>query len=427
MARLTRPKSAARLVVCFMAVFAFMTVAAGCNATAARSQLSDYVARQVATAQAQLPPKSPANTLLVQGTDGNLYLVSPDGERRFALTTDASARRVYAQPAWSPSGEQIAWTGVDGAERYLITSSFDATDRQDLPVPFLPFYINWSPQGDQLAYLSNWLELDEPTMALRLVDVAEEGNSVQTLAAGQPFYFSWAPDGEELVTHIGNERVELRSRAGVTKSLAFTGGFFPAPQWVPDSDRLVFAKTDSGVQRLVITDLDGKELTELTDFADRISFSVSPDGRQLAYVVTERNAPSSHLGPLYVVDTQTRQTREIADRPVLAFFWSPDGQKLAYLALDVANGMLASRWFVWDGKTTTGYARFFPSMVFLQNYLAFFDQYAQSHRIWSPDSTAFVYAGIAPTRESGIWVQELGEGVAPRRVAAGVYATWSPQ
>jgi TolB protein len=264
-------------------------------------------------------------------------------------------------------------------------------------------------------------------MALRLVDVAEAGNSVQTLAEGQPFYFSWAPDGEEMVTHIGNERVELQSRGGSTELLAFTGGYFPAPQWMPGSDSVVFATTDSGIQRLVVTDLDGNELTELTDFPDRISFSASPDGSRLAYVVTDRNAPSSHLGPLYVVDTQTRQTREIADRPVLAFFWSPDSQKLAYLALDVANGLLASRWFVWDGKTTTGYARFFPSLVFLQNHLAFFDQYAQSHRIWSPDSTAFVYAGIAPTRESGIWVQELGAGVAPRRVAQGVYAAWSPR
>ena len=74
-------------------------LASGCSAASARSQFSDYLARQVAVVQAQMPPKDPANTLLVQGEDDNLYLVSPDGARRFALTTDASARRSYAQPS----------------------------------------------------------------------------------------------------------------------------------------------------------------------------------------------------------------------------------------------------------------------------------------------------------------------------------------
>jgi TolB protein len=82
---------------------------------------------------------------------------------------------------------------------------------------------------------------------------------------------------------------------------------------------------------------------------------------------------------------------------------------------------------VWDGATTRRYAAFFPSRVLLRDYLPYFDQYAQSHRLWSPDGSAFVFAGTLANGESGIWLQPVGEEDAqPVSLGPGVYATWSP-
>ena len=46
--------------------------------------------------------------------------------------------------------------------------------------------------------------------------------------------------------------------------------------------------------------------------------------------------------------------------------------------------------------------------------------------LWSPDGSAFVYAGESESGESGIWIQPATADVAPDRIADGVFATWSP-
>jgi len=121
----------------------------------------------------------------------------------------------------------------------------------------------------------------------------------------------------------------------------------------------------------------------------------------------------------------------LSDRPVIAFYWSPDGQNLAFLTLDTVNGRIGLRWNIWDGRATRQYAGFFPSQELLENYIPFFDQYAQSHRIWSPQSDAIVFAGTLENGNSGVWVQPTGasgdqEAEPPVNIGAGVIATWSP-
>ena len=409
----------------FIALTAAVLVIAGCSAEAVRSQANRLVAQARLASEAGAVPESPANRVLIAGADGNLFLAAPDGSERFALTTDASNGRRYVQPTWAPDGQRIAWARLDGQRSFLETSRFDGSERTELAVPFLPFYIYWSPTSDRLAYLSNWMSLDQPSMALRLFDVVE--GAAKTLAEGAPFYFSWAPDGQRLLTHIGNERVEVQSIDGAQESLLISGGVFPAPQWAPDGERLVYATADTGSQRLIVTDTSGQELTELTDYPGRISFSLSGDGSRLAYVVTERESTSSTFGPLYVVDVESRRTRELTDNPVLAFYWSPAGDKLAYLGLEFVQGRLGLRWYVWDGRQSTPYAAYFPSRTFLDSYLPFFDQYAQSHRVWSPDGDAFVFTGTLEDGRSGVWVQSVVEGSAPVLVGSGVFAAWSPR
>lgn len=408
-----------------LSLLAILLVTAGCSAEAVRNQANRLVAQARLASEAGAIPDSPANRVLIAGADGNLFLAAPDGSERFALTTDASNSRRYVQPTWAPDGERIAWARLDGARSFLETSRFDGSERSELAVPFPPFYIYWSPTSDRLAYLSNWMSLDQPSMALRLFDVAQ--GAVTTLAEGQPFYFSWAPDGQRLLTHIGNERVEVQSIDGAQESLLISGGVFPAPQWAPDGERLVYATADTGSQRLIVADTAGQELAEVTDYPGRISFSLSGDSSRLAYVVTDRDSTSSTLGPLYVVDVDSRRTREITGNPVLAFYWSPSGDKLAYLGLEFVEGRLGLRWYVWDGQQSTPYAAYFPSRIYLDSYLPFFDQYAQSHRIWSPDGDAFVFTGTLPDGRSGVWVQALAADSEPLLVGPGVFATWSPQ
>jgi TolB protein len=407
-------------------MLALLLFLAGCSPSLAREQVQRFLARPAAVSSAT-PPADPDARILIEGEDGNLYVGSPDSPERFALTDDASPRRLYGQATWSPDGSMIAWSELRRDGYRLNTSRFDGAGRQSLTVPYLPFYIAWNPNGRQLAYLSNWQAIDGPSMALRLVDVQEGGNTVTTLASGQPFYFSWSPNGERLLAHVDNERVEVYGLDGAAESLVISGGAFPAPYWSPLGEQLVYAVADERTQRLLLTDLAGETVQALTDYSGRITFSFSPDGEQVAYIATEDGATANTLGPLYVVETGSLRTREISDHPVLAFFWSPDGSKLALLALEAVNGRVGTRWYVWDGQTTRPYAAFFPSRVLLRDYLPYFDQYAQSHRLWSPDSSAFLFAGELENGESGVWLQRVdGAESPPVSLGPGVFATWSP-
>jgi len=109
----------------------------------------------------------------------------------------------------------------------------------------------------------------------------------------------------------------------------------------------------------------------------------------------------------------------------MAFFWSPDGTKLAYLATDDSGEMLRLRWYVWDGKSTQSYASIVPTRIFMEAYVQFFDQYARGMNIWSPDSTAFAYPAVDDENGSNIWVQHL-DAEEPKEVSPGVFVAWSP-
>ena len=202
-------------------------------------------------------------------------------------------------------------------------------------------------------------------------------------------------------------------------------GDFPAPHWTREGERLVYAVTEEGLQRLVIAGLDGTIEKELTDFSSRIAFAVNADASQAAYVVTDAAVTMAALGPLYVVDMETLATRELTERPTVAFFWSPDGQKLAYMTAENSATGLRFRWWVWDGVTNRDFGAYLPTRLFFQNYLAFFDQYGQSMNLWSPDSSAFAYPGMRE-RLSGIRVQQLEEET-PRWIGRGTFVAWSPQ
>jgi Tol biopolymer transport system component len=119
---------------------------------------------------------------------------------------------------------------------------------------------------------------------------------------------------------------------------------------------------------------------------------------------------------------------------VWAFFWSPAGDKLAWVAVDTTEREL--EWVVApsDGSDAKRLFSFQPSAeVFIM--LSFFDQYAYSHSPWSPDGKSLVVAGSkgeAARRSNGrtpagdrVYVLDVDGASEPRDLGAGVLAIWS--
>lgn len=388
---------------------------------------------------------APVNRIVVQGADGSLYTISPDGADRVALTDQGAELHVFRQPAWSPDASRIAWVEIEGTDAglrsALVTSRADGSDATradtgDTP----PFYLAWSPDGARLAALGG----GERGLSLRTVDIAQDGRAATVIAQGQPLYFAWSPDGGRLITHLNDAQVSLLDPNGTATELDPEAASFGAPDWLVDGAAFVYAQRVADRDKLVLADPSGAILRDLADVEGAASFSISPDGSRVAFVDTREFAPTAAFGPLTLADLQGDAAPRVIDEgPVIAFFWSPAGDKLAYLTIGdhAEQGPRASlsptleanhlnlwlQWNVWDGAAAFELSQFRPSDTFLVDYLRFFDQYARSMTPWSPDGSAFVYAGDSEDEIPGVWLQPAYANNQPVRLGDGVYAAWSPR
>ena len=411
----------------------------GCAAAPVAQLLSQQlmarrqVSAPVAVGEIELSDAS-TNRLLVTGTDGNLFTVSPNGSGRFNLTTDSSSNRAYTQPTWSSTGERIGWAAIerrsDEVVSTLVTSQADGQAQTLTQTLFPPFYLYWSPDDQQLAYLSSWMIDGSPTIALQSVDMASGGTDSNLLGTGEPFYFSWAPSGEQLIAHIDNQQLVLIDTAATEPTVLEEGpANFAAPQWIGATDQFLYVTADESTAQLVLADNKGSAPERLTYLTrqDQISFGLNATGSQIAYIETSEAVGFNAFGPLFLYDRAAETFEQLSTTPVIAFFWSPDGSSLFFLTAEPGPDLPWLRVNVWNGTTVRQFARFIPSATFLRNYLPFADQYRHSLRFWSPDSQSIVYAGQAEDGTAGIWVQDVTGEAAPELVAEGTFATWSPR
>ncbi|NNJ48535.1 MAG: hypothetical protein HKP18_11980, partial [Acidimicrobiia bacterium] len=76
--------------------------------------------------------------------------------------------------------------------------------------------------------------------------------------------------------------------------------------------------------------------------------------------------------------------------------------------------------------TSIAFERFTPSRTFVQQYLPFFGQYANSLTFLSPDAGSFTFAGTIEGRGEGIWVQTIAADTPAELIGPGRFSTWSP-
>ena len=257
-----------------------------------------------------------------------------------------------------------------------------------------------SPNCSSLGYL-----IEEANgVGLHLVSLRLDGaQSARDLlvAVGRPFYFSWSPNGDEIIWHTGGA---LRDDPSAELTLynieedrrillPFAPGNYQSPAWSPRDRAWLHVIDANGMEQLAHS--TSEAATNLVSTAGHgAAFVWSPDGKSVAYASRPR-PDAAFYGPISVLDMQSRESHRLTDDAfnVLGFFWSPDGSKLAYLSrLDLPDAI----WMQWrvfdtvDGQDR-GFTAFHPSPL-MRFLVHSFDQYAQSHRFWSPDSRYLVYA-----------------------------------
>jgi Tol biopolymer transport system component len=360
--------------------------------------------------------------LAVVNAEGNLVTLNPDGSGEVVLDEVEAGRSQVRQPTWSPDGSRVAWVHVEVTDdETLETVLSTSTDQGTRPTEattgvVVPFYLSWDPTSSRIAYLAG---RDED---IEVGIVEGEQRRATPLDAGQPYYLSWAPRGDEMLVHVGEDRLERLGLDGSLTTVADRPGTFFAPVWTTDGRTFIYASDGARSQHLVVHDVDARTGSQLVPFDGLVRFVVSPDGRRIAFQILEEQSAQ----PLTVIDVRTGETTEIVEGLTGGFFWSPDGDRLLYLTPDPDEEQFWYRWGVWNGTSSFTTPRFVPSLLVVEEYLPFFEQYAQSMSLWSPDGSAFAYPGQNEAGELGIWVQSAEPDRAPVLVAEGTFVAWSP-
>ncbi|HWT82479.1 MAG TPA: hypothetical protein VN648_27145, partial [Candidatus Methylomirabilis sp.] len=201
------------------------------------------------------------------------------------------------------------------------------------------------------------------------------------------------------------------------KTLNVTSTNFQAPAWSPSSNEVMMAIQKDGLNELVTTDPNGASLKTLSVYSDQIAFAWSPNGQKVAYLSGSGTQQSTY-NTLTILDSQKPEARmHINADGLLAFFWSPDSKKLAYFTAEgplpsssSSSGSSSSgsssnptllKLDVWNLQTgKTRTLAEFQPTNSFINVLGIFDQFMRSSTVWSPDSQSLVVPSFDDTTGS---------------------------
>jgi TolB protein len=362
----------------------------------------------------------------------------------------------FSFPAWSPDGIRIATIAErpDGSAIDVFTAPAPGATPGDPTIVYSssdrpPFYAYWSPDGRDLSFLTT--EIDGLALRLGPADASAPAAVVRT---GSPLYWSWA-DPSRLLVHSGGEGLagffgEVRPDGVATEPTAIQAGSFRVPAVSSDGRFRAFAIPGEATPQQIVLETRDRVTSHTLDVFGPAAVAFGPGTDELAFVAAAE--PSSEValpvGPLRAMDAASGDVRTLLEGRVIAFFWAPDGKTIAALsapepgdenvagvwhgtlvssgsAQAAATGVKVRLSFVnVESGAIRSHATFAISDVFVDQVLPYFDQYALSHRVWSPDGASIALPVVTDGREEVTVVQADGSG--RRRVADGVEGFWSP-
>jgi dipeptidyl aminopeptidase/acylaminoacyl peptidase len=255
--------------------------------------LDDVFARTKSTLSAQTRKKelTSEQTLKIRSL-GDLQL-SPDGVH-IAMT--------ITEPIKGESRNSDIWIYVTESRQLLRFTTSEKADRHP----------RWSPDGDNLAFLSGRKEKNQIYLISLLGGEAEALTESKTSVQS----FEWSPDGKQIAYMASEPETEEEEKQKKEK----------------DDARVV--DKDDKPSRLWVMDVASKEVRQLTKGEWRVSsFCWTQDAEHLIVTATDQNHPELLTDRLYSLCISDGSFKEIAmpAQPFGDVKVSPDGKVIAYM------------------------------------------------------------------------------------------------
>lgn len=412
------------------------------------------------------PPSSPSNGQIGYITlDGNIAVMDATGRDVKDITNNANLSDrgrdliSYRFPTFAHDGKHIAFVSIrssartQGMTQTLHVAPIDVRPKigelfatADANIP----YFDWSPDDQQLAVLS----INPTSGSIKVI--SRTTGIINNFDDGTTVYWDWRPNSSAMFAHLGGSisfnrdaKLSLGDASTPARKLSVPPGDFQAPQFSPNGKYILVVAHINGDNQLIVLDANGAPLCKLAALTNGGFFAWSPDGKQVALMDTI--SPVFEPAPLEIIDIASGKRMRV-NESAAAFFWSPNGQRLAVYSVrsaaqtgslpndllgmaQTAGGNLdinavpllrVESFDVATGKATL-IADTLPTRDFI-SLLGYFDQYSRAVTPWSPDSNKLVLTALSVPRETAdIAVANLASAsaVEVKPVGSGSLAFWS--
>jgi Tol biopolymer transport system component len=355
----------------------------------------------------------------------------------------------YAWPTWSPDGADMlvshGWRASETRPHLEVLSLGLSGDAEPAPrfrnadghhdpiAPGVMHYSYWAPDGRRAIVVARGA--GGLTVTLLTRPSGPDGDwSARDLIDGAPMFSAWSPDRTTLAVHAGRQLVLFDTTGDAAGRRVLTDQpRFRAPAWSPDGRALYYAAPGSRGQDLLWrSDPESGARDVVTEVQGLTAVLAAPAGDDLALLTLD----AAGLGGrnLRLIGAADPQPRTVEHGQVLGTFWSPDGTRLFYVARAGNDLDLSLMRYDAAGGRPRALARFRPSPAY-STYFAFFDQYALSHALISPDGRWLSIGGVVAgngagrrpfAQQHGCYVLPADGAAPPRRVADGEIAFFAP-